>query len=38
MTMVEGGTLDKRSGLSLEDCVKLCHARVGCTHYNFYYR
>ena len=37
MTMVDGVNVDKRSGVSLDECVKMCEDKVGCSHYNFYY-
>ena len=38
MTIVDGETLDKRTGVSLDDCINLCNDRIGCTHFNYYYR
>ena len=38
MTIVDGETMDKRTGVSLDDCFNLCNARTGCTHFNYYYR
>ena len=37
MTLVEGDSLDKSSGVDLEECVQLCNDRFGCSHFNYYY-
>ena len=37
LSLVQGLTLDKRSGVSLESCQELCNTKPGCSHYNFYY-
>ena len=38
MTIVDGETLDKRTGVSLDECFNLCNDRKVCTHFNYYYR
>ena len=36
--MVLGDPLDKHSEVDLDTCQKLCNQKIGCTHFNFYYR
>ena len=38
MSMVEGETLDKWSGVELQDCQNKCDQKIGCSHFNFYFR
>ena len=37
VSLVQGLTLDKKSGLTLHSCLALCSNKPGCSHYNFYY-
>ena len=35
--MTVGQTLDKFSGVSLDNCTQMCYYKVGCTQFNFYF-
>ena len=37
LSLVEGLTLAKESGVSLTRCQALCGRKAGCSHYNYYY-
>ena len=37
LSLVEGLTLGKESGLSVSGCLGLCERKAGCSHYNYYY-